>query len=80
MGKFARKFGETIKITVRPSGLNGEVFPFDVPQFAETLSESLIVRGRRGMVLEPAESRQFVRLLSAGRDRHANKTEREDES
>src|SRR5262245_41794533 len=31
IGKFAREFGEAIKITVRPSGLNGEVFPFDVP-------------------------------------------------
>src|SRR6266516_5122549 len=66
MGKFAREFGQTIKITLRPSGLNGDVFPFDIPQFAETLSESLIDRRRRGCVLDPADARQFVRPLGVG--------------
>src|SRR5262249_34387106 len=62
------------------SGFDDDVLSLHIPQFTQALSETVIHRGCCSEISKPAESRHFVRLLSARRDRQANKTEREGES
>src|SRR5262249_1627529 len=78
--KLTREFRVSIQFSFHPSGFDDDVLSLHIPQFTQALSETVIHRGCCSEISKPAESRHFVRLLSARRDRQANKTEREGES